>query len=35
VPGGVNRVAGVFYRLVPRDLIMPFLARSHPGLKGA
>ena len=35
VPGGVNRVAGVFYRLVPRDLIMPFLARSHPGLKNA
>jgi short-subunit dehydrogenase len=35
VPGGVNRVAGVFYRLVPRDLIMPFLARSHPGLKDA
>jgi uncharacterized protein len=35
VPGGINRLAGVFYRLVPRDLIMPFLARSHPGLKDA
>jgi uncharacterized protein len=35
VPGGVNRAAGFFYRLVPRDLILPFLARSHPGLKDA
>jgi len=35
VPGGINRVAGVFYRLAPRDLILPFLARSHPGLKDA
>lgn len=33
VPGGVNRVAGLFYRLAPRDLIVPLLARSHPGLK--
>jgi uncharacterized protein len=35
VPGGVNRAAGLFYRLAPRDLIVPFLARSHPGLKNA
>jgi uncharacterized protein len=33
VPGNVNRVAGLFYRLAPRDLIVPFLARQHPGLK--
>jgi hypothetical protein len=35
VPGGVNRVAGLLYRIAPRDLIMPFLARSHPGMKDA
>jgi short-subunit dehydrogenase len=33
VPGGLNRVAGVLYRLAPRDLIVPFLARRHPALK--
>ncbi|MDT5095693.1 MAG: uncharacterized protein QOH60_5056 [Mycobacterium sp.] len=33
VPGGFNRAAGVLYRLAPRDLIVPFLARQHPGLK--
>jgi short-subunit dehydrogenase len=33
VPGGFNRVAGVLYRLAPRDLIVPLLARQHPGLK--
>ncbi|HEY7052458.1 MAG TPA: SDR family NAD(P)-dependent oxidoreductase [Mycobacterium sp.] len=33
VPGGVNRAAGLFYRLAPRDLILPLLARGHPGLK--
>jgi hypothetical protein len=35
VPGGVNRVAGLFYRLAPRDLILPILARGHPGLKNS
>ena len=35
VPGGVNRAAGLFYRLAPRDLILPLLARSHPGLKNS
>jgi short-subunit dehydrogenase len=35
VPGGVNRVAGLFYRLGPRDLIAPILARRHPGMKNA
>jgi uncharacterized protein len=35
VPGGVNWAAGLFYRLAPRDLILPLLARSHPGLKNS
>ncbi|MDT5013508.1 MAG: uncharacterized protein QOH57_5125 [Mycobacterium sp.] len=33
VPGGVNRVAGALFRLAPPDLLLPFLARAHPGLK--
>ncbi|MBV8965378.1 MAG: SDR family NAD(P)-dependent oxidoreductase, partial [Mycobacteriaceae bacterium] len=35
VPGGVNRAAGLLYRLAPRDLILPFLVRQHPGLKNS
>lgn len=33
VPGGLNRAAAVFYRLAPRSLIVPLLARNHPSLK--
>jgi hypothetical protein len=33
VPGGVNRAAGLLYRLAPRDLILPLLVRGHPGLR--
>jgi uncharacterized protein len=33
VPGSVNRVTGLLYRLAPRDLIVPLLARQHPSLK--
>jgi short-subunit dehydrogenase len=33
VPGGVNRAASYVYRVAPRDLLLPFLVRVHPGLK--
>ena len=33
VPGGVNRIAGALFRLAPTDLLLPMLARQHPGLK--
>ncbi|MBX7433439.1 SDR family oxidoreductase [Mycobacterium sp. Y57] len=31
VPGAPNRVAALLYRLAPRWLLLPILARSHPG----
>lgn len=31
VPGTPNRVAALLYRLAPRWLLLPMLARSHPG----
>lgn len=33
VPGRLNRAAAALYHLAPRRLIVPLLARSHPGLK--
>lgn len=33
VPGSANRIGGLIYRLAPRDLVVPLLARNHPGLK--
>jgi short-subunit dehydrogenase len=33
VPGRLNRVASALYHLAPRRLLVPLLARSHPGLK--
>jgi short-subunit dehydrogenase len=33
VPGRTNRVAAVLYHLAPRRLMVPLLARSHPGLR--
>jgi uncharacterized protein len=33
VPGTFNRVAAVFYHLAPRRVLLPVLARSHPGLR--
>ncbi len=33
VPGRANRAAAALYHLAPRRLLVPLLARSHPGLK--
>ena len=33
VPGRFNRAAAAVYHLAPRRLLIPLLARSHPGLK--
>ena len=33
VPGGLNRAAALLYRLAPRSLLLPVLARNHPGLR--
>lgn len=33
VPGRFNRVASALYHLAPRPLLVPLLARSHPGLR--
>jgi short-subunit dehydrogenase len=35
VPGRLNRAASALYHLAPRRLLVPLLARSHPGLKRA
>ncbi len=34
IPGRFNRAAAALYHLAPRRLMVPLLARSHPGLKG-
>lgn len=34
IPGRFNRVAAALYHLAPRRLLLPLLARSHPGLNG-
>ena len=33
VPGGINRTAAALYHLAPRRLLVPLLARIHPGVK--
>jgi uncharacterized protein len=33
VPGVPNRIAAAIYRLAPPRLLLPLLARNHPGLK--
>ena len=33
IPGTVNRVASVFAAVTPRKLLVPILARNHPGLR--
>jgi short-subunit dehydrogenase len=33
VPGGFNRAAAVLYQLAPRRVLLPILAKNHPGLK--
>jgi short-subunit dehydrogenase len=33
IPGAANRVGAVFAQLAPRSLLLPMLAKNHPGLK--
>jgi short-subunit dehydrogenase len=33
VPGVPNRIASVVNHLLPRRLLLPLVARNHPGLK--
>jgi short-subunit dehydrogenase len=33
VPGAFNRVSAAAYHLAPRRVLLPLLARNHPGLK--
>lgn len=33
IPGTVNRIASVFAQVTPRKLLVPLLARQHPGLR--
>jgi hypothetical protein len=33
IPGAANRAASVLAQVTPRSLLVPILARSHPGLK--
>jgi hypothetical protein len=33
IPGAANRVASVFAQMTPRSMLVPLLAKSHPGLK--
>jgi len=33
IPGAANRAASVLAQVAPRSLLLPVLARSHPGLK--
>jgi len=33
VPGRINRAAAALYHLAPRPLLVPLLARVHPGVK--
>jgi short-subunit dehydrogenase len=33
IPGAVNRAAAAFSQVAPRSLLVPLLARQHPGLK--
>jgi hypothetical protein len=33
IPGAVNKVGAAAYKILPRRLLLPILARSHPALK--
>jgi short-subunit dehydrogenase len=33
IPGATNRIAAVINHLLPRKLLLPLVARNHPGLK--
>jgi uncharacterized protein len=33
IPGAANRVAATFAQITPRSLLVPLLAKNHPGLK--
>jgi uncharacterized protein len=33
IPGVANRAGALFGRLAPRRLLVPVLARQHPGLR--
>jgi short-subunit dehydrogenase len=33
IPGAANRVGAVFAQVAPRSLLLPVLAKNHPGLK--
>ena len=33
IPGAANRASAALYRVAPRRLLLPLLARNHPGLK--
>lgn len=33
IPGAMNRAAAVFAHLTPKRLLVPILARNHPGLR--
>lgn len=33
IPGSANRIAAAFAQVTPRSLLVPILAKSHPGLK--
>jgi short-subunit dehydrogenase len=33
IPGAPNRIASVFNHLLPRRLLLPMVARNHPGLR--
>jgi uncharacterized protein len=33
IPGVANRVAAQLAQLTPRSLLLPILARNHPGLR--
>ncbi|WP_072806902.1 SDR family NAD(P)-dependent oxidoreductase [Rhodococcoides yunnanense] len=35
IPGAVNRVTSIFASIAPRKLLVPILARNHPGLRRA
>lgn len=35
VPGAANRVAAALNHLTPRRVLLPMLARVHPGMKNA
>jgi hypothetical protein len=33
IPGAANKVGAAFAQVTPRALLLPLLARVHPGLK--